>query len=64
MAGSKNKFEALLSIELLPSSDGTNFTLGVDADIPFMLKAMLGSKLQDAVNQAAAKLAETINAKL
>ncbi len=64
VAGSKSNFSAVISVDILPASEGTDFTLSVDVDLPFMIKMMLGSKLDDAINQAADKLAETINDKL
>lgn len=50
--------KANLWIQTLPvSSDQSKMKLTIDADIPFMLKAMVGSKLKDGVEKIADALA-------
>ena len=50
--------KAKLWIQTLPvSSDQSKMKLTIDADIPFILKAMVGSKLKDGVEKIADALA-------
>ena len=50
--------KANLWIQTLPvSSDQSKMKLTIDADIPFMLKAMMGGKLKDGVEKIADALA-------
>ena len=50
--------KANMWIQVLPVTDTTSkMRLSIDADIPFMLKAMVGSKLKDGVEKLADMLA-------
>lgn len=54
----KSPVKATLWIQVLPVTDMTSkMKLTVDADIPFMLKPMIGSKLKNGIEQVAAALA-------
>lgn len=54
----KSPVKATLWIQVLPVTDTTSkMKLTVDADIPFMLKAMIGSKLKDGIEKVADALA-------
>ncbi len=54
----KSPINATLWIQVLPVTDTTSkMKLTVDADIPFMLKAMIGSKLKNGIEQVAGGLA-------
>ncbi len=54
----KSPIKGTLWIQVLPLTDTTSkMKLTVDADIPFMLKAMVGSKLKNGIEQLASGLA-------
>ncbi len=54
----KSPVRATLWIQVLPVTDLTSkMKLTVDADIPFMLKAMIGSKVKKGIEQVADALA-------
>lgn len=53
----KSPINATLWIQVLPVTDTTSkMKLTVDADIPFMLKPMIGSKLKNGIEQVAGAL--------
>ncbi len=53
----KSPIKATLWIQVLPVTDTTSkMKLTVDADIPFMLKPMIGSKLKNGIEQVAGAL--------
>lgn len=57
-ATDKSPVKANLWIQVLPVTDSTSkMKLTVDADIPFMLKPMIGSKLKDGIDKVADALA-------
>lgn len=54
----QSPIKANLWIQTLPvTADQSKMKLTIDADIPFMLKAMVGSKLKDGINKIADTLA-------
>lgn len=54
----KSPIKGTLWIQVLPLTDTTSkMKLTIDADIPFMLKAMVGSKLKNGIEQLASGLA-------
>ena len=54
----KSPVNAKLWIQVLPETESTSkLKLTIDADIPFMLKAMVGSKLRDGIEKVADAIA-------
>lgn len=55
---SQSPVEAKMWIQVLPvSAETSKMRLTIDADVPFMLKAMIGSKLKEGVEKVADALA-------
>ena len=57
-------FECTASLHFDPSAAGTDFHIEVDADLNFMMKMMLGSKLQEALDRMVDGLVDVSNGRM
>lgn len=64
LKGEGTPFDCTAALHFDPSPSGTDFHIEVEADLNFMMKMMLGSKLQEALDKVVDGLVDVSNGKV